>query len=1074
MNHLAQFDPREDVIRAAMFILAQTSLAIILAAVLSRTLLHRRAADRHGLWLVVLAWLFLSPAVVFMKAYRAPASWAVRIPLPDPLASVSRDEGIGSNQLETAATPSRSLPASFELSESIWPPQSDSSAQPGPRESRGPRTSPVPVREVTQGGSALRGALAVVWVLGVVVGLGRLAWGWRQVQRLARSERPFDSANYVEIIAVVRESLGGLRMPAVMTSPLAVGPMAIGLLRPRIVLPDGLADRITADEFRDVLIHECGHVIRRDPWVGLPQRLAGSVFWPNPLVHYLNAKLSRAREEVCDNYVLRRGDRSGYARTILSLTETYRPFGAIHPELGLIGARWTLADRIAGLLDPERTTMTKTSTPIKFSLAAVLATSMLIVAFVRIDTSARADGPKDERAAATAGVWSIAGTVVDEQGKPVAKAVVRSADRNEPARAASADDGTFTLHLGGGQPTNPGLIAEIEGEKRIGVIRFDPPRYFAENGSVRIVLKPSRRIAVTVRDAAKKPVADAAVAAVSASFESHATTGPNGVAMLEVAADAQIPRVIGLKPGVGFDYFENYTARPVLDVPPLPDAVALTLDGATTFTIKAVDLQGRPIPNVVFTPYVMRLRSKIQSVNLTDCPIADVKTDANGVASLSWVPKETRSIRCDLRQNEQYGCPTAPILHQPSPETTVTLLRKTRVGGTVRFVGGDPAAGVLIELQGPNLVRLVARSANDGRYVFNAPSGVHCVLAVRDGDWSAPSKMLVLVSEGKAQNGLDFTLDKGTVVHGRITEGPGGKPAANTRFSIVEFGPQLSSEVMTAGDGTARTFRQFFVTTDADGRYRFRVNRGHYRLDLPRPGGSVAEFVKVRNEAEIVRNFVLKGSAKPESIAGVVVEKTADGVRPVPRASIANLPIGRRGTGALITADDQGRFQFARFPGPQVLLVRSLDKSRTAFIPGPEGSLAGFVPVPENAASPFTVVIAKAGRISGRVVDGNGKPQPSIGVGFDLASGSDYAKSAHFTAAHLLDEQGRFTMSVPVGTHGELTAAHRRNGKPTGAVTMLRFQVEDAEPVTLTDLIVPADKEMEIGPLTAPEKPGSK
>ena len=41
-------------------------------------------------------------------------------------------------------------------------------------------------------------------------------------------------------------------------------------------------------------------------------------------------------------------------------------------------------------------------------------------------------------------------------------------------------------------------------------------------------------------------------------------------ATLRVAADAKVRWVIGLKAGLGFDYFENYHTTPAADYPPLP------------------------------------------------------------------------------------------------------------------------------------------------------------------------------------------------------------------------------------------------------------------------------------------------------------------------------------------------------------------------------------------------------------------------------------------------------------------------------------------------------------------------
>ena len=116
------------------------------------------------------------------------------------------------------------------------------------------------------------------------------------------------------------------------------GPVAAGLWRPWVILPEGLAESLASDSLRDVLVHECAHVVRLDAWVGLLQRLAGTLFWPHPLVHYASGQLTRAREEVCDNHVLRCGSPRGYARTLLALTEQCLPLGAVRPGLGLLGS----------------------------------------------------------------------------------------------------------------------------------------------------------------------------------------------------------------------------------------------------------------------------------------------------------------------------------------------------------------------------------------------------------------------------------------------------------------------------------------------------------------------------------------------------------------------------------------------------------------------------------------------------------------------------------------------------------------------------------------------------------------
>ena len=63
------------------------------------------------------------------------------------------------------------------------------------------------------------------------------------------------------------------------------------------------------------------------------QRLIAVAFWPQPLLHFLNRELSRSREEICDNHVLRFAEKVGYGETLLKLTEHACP----DFSLGLLG-----------------------------------------------------------------------------------------------------------------------------------------------------------------------------------------------------------------------------------------------------------------------------------------------------------------------------------------------------------------------------------------------------------------------------------------------------------------------------------------------------------------------------------------------------------------------------------------------------------------------------------------------------------------------------------------------------------------------------------------------------------------
>ena len=153
--------------------------------------------------------------------------------------------------------------------------------------------------------------LALGWASGGAVVLLRVLLGHLAARRLVRSATPISD--------------GVLRSEAIGS------PMTIGILRPVVLLPAS-ADAWSAERMRAVLVHERGHVQRRDMLVQLVAQLACALYWWNPLVWLAASRLRIEREHACDDLVIEAGIRaSSYAADLLDVARSlsHAPAGAI-------------------------------------------------------------------------------------------------------------------------------------------------------------------------------------------------------------------------------------------------------------------------------------------------------------------------------------------------------------------------------------------------------------------------------------------------------------------------------------------------------------------------------------------------------------------------------------------------------------------------------------------------------------------------------------------------------------------------------------------------------------------------
>jgi uncharacterized protein (TIGR03435 family) len=151
-----------------------------------------------------------------------------------------------------------------------------------------------------------------VWVAGAVLVLLSWARQWQQVRHYTRGARPLRTIDGVPVLSspLMREQ--------------QCEPGLLGVVRPVVLVPEGIADRLTADELDAVLVHEICHARRRDNLTAAAHSLVEALFWFHPLVWWLGRRMREERERACDEAVIVRGiDGATYARAILSTCRFY-------------------------------------------------------------------------------------------------------------------------------------------------------------------------------------------------------------------------------------------------------------------------------------------------------------------------------------------------------------------------------------------------------------------------------------------------------------------------------------------------------------------------------------------------------------------------------------------------------------------------------------------------------------------------------------------------------------------------------------------------------------------------------
>jgi beta-lactamase regulating signal transducer with metallopeptidase domain len=340
--------------------------ALAAAVLLAQPLLRRcrvPARWRFALWLLVLVrftplplpesrwsvWNYLPtapPPAAARPADRLPeATPLVAAESPRPARSVVTGDAAAASA--PGAAPAA---ASFAAPPTIAPPPALTAVTIPPAIVPAPPSSPPAATPWPQ-------LLVAAYAAGVTAVLLRLALATARLRGIVRHARPVHAGHALLALSVACKRLGVRPPPPLLAAAGLPGPALVGLWRPRLLLPHGLADVLSEAELRHVFLHELAHLRRRDVAANYWMALVAAAHWFNPALWLLLPRMRAERELACDELVLAHTpDPAAYGHTLLTLAELQTaPGRPLAPAVGVVDGRSFFTRRIVMIARFQKT-----------------------------------------------------------------------------------------------------------------------------------------------------------------------------------------------------------------------------------------------------------------------------------------------------------------------------------------------------------------------------------------------------------------------------------------------------------------------------------------------------------------------------------------------------------------------------------------------------------------------------------------------------------------------------------------------------------------------------------------------
>jgi len=145
------------------------------------------------------------------------------------------------------------------------------------------------------------GIIVLIWLIVVCARSFKMLFGFYALERLKKTKVGRIAADWEQKVNVFAQTMGIKRAVSLLESAIIKVPVAIGYLKPLILIPVGMINALNAQEVEAILLHELAHIRRQDSLVNLLQNCMETIFFFNPAILWLSSLIRAEREHCCDD-----------------------------------------------------------------------------------------------------------------------------------------------------------------------------------------------------------------------------------------------------------------------------------------------------------------------------------------------------------------------------------------------------------------------------------------------------------------------------------------------------------------------------------------------------------------------------------------------------------------------------------------------------------------------------------------------------------------------------------------------------------------------------------------------------